>query len=194
MRIVDGRRQFLIAQSQHAYASFEPAGATKQVSRHRFRGTYRQFLDVLTEYALECESLDRIAQRRRGAMRVDVADLPGFDPGITQRRAHHAVSAIAVFGRLRDVIGVAGHSVADDLAQDGSIALLRTFERLQNQNASALANDKAIALGIKGTASALGLLVARRQRLHGCESADAHRCDGSFRASTDHNLCIAALN
>src|SRR5438270_10309928 len=114
---------------------------------------------MFAEDALEGERFDGIAKGRGGAMGVDVPDLAGFDSGVANGRAHHAVSAVAVLRRLRDVIGIAGHSVTDELGNNGSIALLRIFQRFENQNAGAFADDKAVAFGVKGAAGATGLFV-----------------------------------
>ena len=52
-------------------------------------------------------------------------------------------AAISAFGRLRDVICVAGHSIAGDFRNDIRTAALGKFERLENQHARTLADDEA---------------------------------------------------
>ncbi len=49
-------------------------------------------------------------------------------------------------------------------------------------------------LGVKRAAGAFGLVVARRKRAHGAESADAHRRHCRFRAAGDHHFGVAALD
>src|SRR6266404_8098209 len=44
VKLIDCRRQNLIAQRQHADAGFEATSAAKQMSGHGFCGAYRQFL------------------------------------------------------------------------------------------------------------------------------------------------------
>ncbi len=65
---------------------------------------------------------------------------------VFQCRAHHAERAVAFFGGLRDVIGIAGHSVADDFRDDMRVAALGVFERFEHQNSAAFANDESIAV------------------------------------------------
>ena len=153
-----------------------------------------KLLGVIAEDALEGDGFDGVAERRGGAVRVDVADLLGRDAGVAQRRAHDAVGAIAVLGGLRDVVGVAGHAVADDLGEDARAAALGVLERFHDQDAGAFADDEAVALGVKRAAGALRLVVARGERLHGGKSADAHGRDRGFRAAADHHFGVAALD
>src|SRR6266704_1684766 len=158
------------------------------------RGYYRELPRVFAEDALERERFDGVPQRRGGAMRVDVSDLRRFDSGIAKRCPHDAVRPVAILRGLRDVVGIAGHAVANKLCHDGSIAFLCMIEGFDNQNACALTDDKAVAFGVKWAAGACGLLVARGKRLHGRESADTHRRDRRLGAAADHHLRIAPLD
>ena len=127
-------------------------------------------------------------------MGVDVADLLRLDASIAEGRAHDAVSAIAIFGGLGDVIGVGGHAVAHDFSNDGGVAALGVLERFEDEDAGAFTDDEAVALGVKGAAGALGLVIARGEGFHGRETADAHGGDGGFAAAADHDLGVAALD
>ncbi len=62
------------------------------------------------------------------------------------------------------------------------------------ENAGAFADDEAVALGVEGAAGALRLVIARGERAHGGESADAHGSDGGFGAAADHDVGIAAVD
>jgi hypothetical protein len=73
---------------------------------------------VLAEQVLDRERLDAIVVRRRGAVRVDVADLPRRDAGLPDGHVHDAHRSAAVLGRRRDVVRISGHAVADDLGVD----------------------------------------------------------------------------
>jgi len=55
---------------------------------------------------------------------------------IFQRRSHYAKRAAAIFGWLRNVIRVAGHTVAHNFRQDFGTAFLSMLERFQNQDAA----------------------------------------------------------
>ena len=69
---------------------------------------------VRTEDAADGGGLGRVVGRRRGAVGVQVADLPGRESRIAQRRAHGAGGA---FHRgLRDVARVRAHAEAHNLA------------------------------------------------------------------------------
>ena len=68
------------------------------------------------------------------------------------------------------------------------------LEFFENQNACAFAHDEAVAILVPGTAGASGIVVARGERAHGGESADAHGSDRGFGASGDHHVGIAVLN
>ena len=143
---------------------------------------------------LQRYGLDRVANGRRGAVRVHVADVVRSNLGVFDRRHRRTDTAVAVLRRLRDVVRVAGHSVARDFRDDVCAAPLRKFQRFQNQHARAFAHHKTVALGIKRTAGALGFIVARGKRAHRGESADAHRRHGRFRTARDHHFRVAALN
>ncbi len=72
MRVINGGRQFLVAQSKRADSRFQPPGAAEQVSRHGLGRAYRELPRVFAEDALKRERFDGVAQRRGGAMCVDV--------------------------------------------------------------------------------------------------------------------------
>ena len=76
------------------------------------------FFGAFAENALDGNGFDDIADRRGSAMRVHVADIIRREFRVFQRGAHDAIGAIAIFGRLRDVISIAGHAVADDFSKD----------------------------------------------------------------------------
>src|SRR5260370_3805764 len=193
MRVVNSWRQLLVPKGQAADSRSEPSRTAEQVPRHRFGRAHGQLSGVLPEDALKSKCLDGVAEWRGGAMRVNVSYLLGFDSRIANRRAHDAVSAIAIFCRLRNVIGISGHAIADNLRNDGSMAFLRMVQRFKNQDASAFPYDKAVALGVKRAAGALRLIVARRERFHGRESTNTHRRDPRFRAAADHSFGISPL-
>src|SRR5712664_3669245 len=104
-------------------------------------------------------------------MRVHVADVVRGKFGVLDGSFHDTVSAVAILRGLRDVVGVAGHAVADDFSEDRRVALLRVFQRFQSQNPRTLAYDKSIASRVPRAAGASWIVVARRKRLHSRESA-----------------------
>ena len=127
-------------------------------------------------------------------MGVEVADDAGVEFGVAERVAHDAESAFMLGGGLSHVIGVGGHAVADDFRQDGRAAAAGMLEFFENHDAGAFAHDEAVAVSVPGTAGASRIVVARGERAHGGESADAHGSDGSFGASGNHHVGIAVLD
>ena len=116
-------------------AGFQPARAAQQMAGHGFGRADSQFLRMLAEGALDRDSFGLVAQRSGSAVGIDVIDLFGIDPGVLQRVAHYAESAFAVFGRGREMEGIAAHPVADDLGQNVSAAPFRGFQLLKDQDA-----------------------------------------------------------
>ena len=72
----------------------------------------------VAEHALHRLQLQIVAQRRRGAVRVDVLDVGRGDAAVLHRRLHRAERAVMALGRRGDVVGVAGHAVAGHLGVD----------------------------------------------------------------------------
>src|ERR1700684_3277923 len=99
---------------------------------HGFRRTNWDFFGVIAKDPLERASLDHVAERRGSAVRVHVADIFWSELRILDGCAHDAVSAVTGGGRLRDVIGVAGHAVTDDFGEDRCVAFLRMLERFED--------------------------------------------------------------
>src|SRR5258708_11542294 len=137
---------------------------------------------------------ERVADGRRGAVGVEVADDAGIELRIAQRVAHDAEPSFVLGGGLRHVIRVRGHTVANYFRQDGSAAAASMLEFFENQDAGAFAHHEAIAVLVPGPAGASGIVVASRKRAHGGESADTHGRNGSFRASGNHYVGIMVLD
>ena len=85
---------------------------------------------------------------------------------------------------------VGGHPVADQLRVDGRAALLGELQFLEDDDAGAFAHDEAVALAIERTAGVQRIVVARRQRAHRGEAADAHRRDRRLGAARDHHVGV----
>ena len=77
-------------------------------------------------------------------MRVDIVDIRGGETGPLQRRFHSAEPAVAIFGRRRDMVGVARHPVPLDLGIDGRTSGSGMLELLQYNNARAFAHHKPV--------------------------------------------------
>ena len=90
---------------------------------------------MVAEEALDGAELDLVAERRRGAVGIDVIDILGIEAGAREGRRHGAVGAIAVLGGGRDVVGVAREPVADDLGMDPGPPALRVLQLLEHDDA-----------------------------------------------------------
>src|SRR5258708_17899108 len=160
------------------------------VAGHGLGGTYRNLISKQISNGLRFE---RVADGRRGAVGVEVADDAGIELRIAQRVAHDAEPTFVLGGGLRHVIRVRGHTVANYFRQDGSAAAASMLEFFENQDAGAFAHHEAIAVLVPGPAGASGIVVASRKRAHVGESVDTHGRNGSFRASGNHYVVIILL-
>ena len=116
------------------------------------------------------------------------------DPCVLERHRYHAHCAVAIFGRLRDVKGVARHAVADDFGVKLRAAPAGVRQFFEHQNPRAFADDEAIAVGVERAGCPRRVVVARRQRPHRRKAADAHRRDGRLGAAADHRIGVTALD
>ena len=159
---VHRRWEHLVAERQNGNAGFESAGAAQQVPGHRLRRTHCQpVFRVFAKGALDGFGLQHVAQWRGGAVDIDVVHFLGFDASIGKRVHHHAIAAFAFFGGLGDVESVGAHAVADNLCHNRSAAPAGELELLENQDARAFPDYKAIAIDIKWPAGFFGSIVAR---------------------------------
>src|SRR3954471_6622208 len=138
---VDGRGQALVAQREHRDAGFESTGAAEQVTSHGLGRADSNFLSMLAEKVLDGLRFQHIPDRRRGSVRVDVADLVAPDARVFHGLIHHAEAAFVLGCGLRDVIRIAAHAVADDLREYVRATLLRAFELFEDQNPRAFTDD-----------------------------------------------------
>jgi len=101
---------------------------------------------MVAEKTLDRAKLNFIAERGRGAMRIDVVDLVGRQLGAAQCVAHRAKGAVAVLGGRGQMVRVARHAVADDFGVDLGIALFGVLVFLKYDNPGAFAHYKAVAI------------------------------------------------
>ncbi len=81
----------LMMDRQRREHRFDAAGPAEQVAGHRLGRIDHQLARVLAERQLDGIGLVDVAERRRGAVRIQVLHLVGIDAGIAQRG--HASSA-----------------------------------------------------------------------------------------------------
>src|SRR5437660_12683311 len=99
-------------------------------------------------------------------MGVHISDFGWLYFCVAHRVHHDAIGAFAILGGLGDVVGVAAHSIADDLSQNIRSAAAGKFQFFENQNSCALANYKTVARPIQPTASLFGCLIATATCAH----------------------------
>ena len=106
---------------------------------------------MLAEHVLDRPGLRQVAQRRRGAVRVDVADPLGLDVRTPQRRAHHVGDAGGLGLRLRHVVRVVRAAVAEHLGVDPRAALLGRLEIFEDEHAGTFPHHESCARRIEGS-------------------------------------------
>src|SRR5579884_780145 len=193
---VDGWRSNLFQQGLDGNACFQSASSAEQVPGHGFGGADEQLAagGVLAEEILQCRAFEYVSHRSGSGVGVDVIHLMRLDMGAVQRVLHGTVAALAFRGHAGDVVGIGAHAVADNFGKYLRSARFGELQVLQNEDASAFADNKTIAVFVKGTAGTLRLIIARGKGAHRGESADAHGSNGGFCSAGDHHVSIAALN
>ena len=193
---IDGGRQLLVHQRQHGDAGFKSAGAAEQVPGHRFGAAD---LELVAERVLAKDRFNgarfvAVAGRSGCGVGVDVAHFFRLNAGVFQRGPHAALRACAVGRDAGHVIGVGAHAVADHLGQNLCAARFGKLQLFENQNARALADDKAVAILVEWAAGVGRLVVARGKRAHGGESAHGHGRDRGLGAAGNHRVGVAVQN
>ena len=79
--VVHRRREDAVVDREHAHHRLDRAGRAEAVAGHRLRRGDGELVRVVAEDVLDRLRLGRVAERRRGAVRVDVADALGLDSG-----------------------------------------------------------------------------------------------------------------
>jgi len=128
-------------------------------------------------------------------MGVDVVNIFRRKSGALQRHLHGAEPAIAVFGRRGDVIGVAGKSIADNLAINFRAARFRSLIFFEHDKARPLAHEKAVAILVIGARCFFRRIIEMGgQRLTRRETGDADRTDRRFGAARQHDVSVIKRN
>ena len=189
---IDRRRHDVVANGERGKDRLDGAGRAQQMTDRRFRRGHRRRRLGLAQQPLDSAELDLVAHRRRGAVGVDVVDVLGREASALESRLHAAETAVAVFGRRRDVIGIARHAIADDLGIDARAAPLGVLEILQHDDPGAFAHDEPVAILVVGARALRRRIVeARRERARRAKAGDGDPADRAFRATGDHHVGIA---
>ena len=100
---------------------------------------------MVAEDRLHGLGLRDVALRRRGPVRVDVADVLGIQTAVAQRHFHAARRAFAFGSGRGQVVSVSRVAVADDFAIDFRAALPGMTEFFEHERARAFAHDEPVA-------------------------------------------------
>ena len=147
------------------------------------------------DQAMYRAKLDLVAERRRGPVRIDIIDFRRRNVGARDRRFHAAERAIAVLGRRRDVVGISGQTVADDLGIDPGATAFGMLIRLQHEDARTFADDETVTVAVVRARRTLRCVVERRgQGAARHEAGDADARDRRFCAAGDHDLGVPERN
>ena len=172
-------------------ASIAPAAPKQWPGRALGRGDRGAARVLLAERDLDHLRLGGVAERRRGRVRVDVADLGRLDARVVDRGPHRAGRALAGRVGLGHVRRVGRHAVADQLGVDLRAARLRALELLEHDRAGGLAHHEPVAVGVERPRGALRVVVAPRERAHRVEAGDADARDRRLAAAGDHRVGAA---
>src|SRR3970282_2384110 len=119
---------------------------------------------VIAEAIPEGDRFGDVPERGRGAVGVDVVHLFRVQTGVPHGIGHAPHRTLAVLARSGDVVRVSAHAVAGELAVDPGSALARVLVFLAREDASALAQHKAVAVLVPGPARSRPAVVARGKR------------------------------
>ena len=149
---------------------------------------------MVAEDLLDRPRLGRVAERRRGPVRVDVADPLRLDPGALERRAHHPRHA----GRLRlglgHVVGVVRRAVAEHLGVDRRAARPRRLELLEQEDARGLRHDEAGARRVERPRGLRRVLVLGDEAAHRAEAGEDQRMDARLGPAGENGVGVAAAD
>ncbi len=134
----------------------------------------------------QCVDLDRIAKRRAGAMRLDVADLPRIDAEAPIQFADQPFLGLAV--RCGDAVAgaVLVHARGADHPVDRIAIRDRVRQALEGHHADRFRQHDAVAAAVEGMAAPGG-----RQHLHLRQADQARLAEGGEYAAGEHQIRLA---
>src|SRR5690606_27827308 len=146
---VRGSGEKAVAHHQQAVDGFVDARGAERMPGQRFRRRDRR--DTRTEYFAYRSQFDDVAERRRGAVRVQIVDRTVH---VLECLTHAAHGTFA--GRLHHICTVCGHAVADELGVDARAARPRVLERLEDEHAAASGDHETVSVRVIRTGGRRG--------------------------------------
>lgn len=187
-RLVDGRRNRPTRDGEQGNHRFEGARSAQQMASHGLGGAEHQALRVLPEHGFDRERLRNIAERRGGAVRVDVPDVARVDLPVFQAGHHRSPRPVAIRARSRDVVRVGTHAVPDHLAQNRGTPAGRMLQTLEDERRTSVGQHEPIPLLVERTASQFRGVVPGGERFHVLESGDRQPGDRRLGAAGDDTV------
>src|SRR5215813_8691376 len=92
------------------------------------------------------------------------------------------------------MIRIAGHSIAYYLGINLGAAAACSLELFKDKYSGPLADNKTIALGVKGTAGMIRIIISSGKGPHCGKTTNAHRSDCRFSSSAQHRVGISSLD
>src|SRR5262245_24064111 len=145
---IDGRRSDTVAHGENREDGLDRAGSAQEMTDRGFGRGHADAGGGIADQTMHRAKLDLVAERCRGAVGIDIVDLDRGDAGTLDRRIHAAQRAIAVFGRCRDVMGIAGESIADELGVNLRTATLGVLISLEHHHARALTHHETVPVAV----------------------------------------------
>src|SRR5262245_8680047 len=122
---------------------------------------------MVAEDLLDGTGFAKIADIGGSSVSVYVIDLLRRYPCMVERHFHGTRGTFAIRRRRSHVVGIGGHAVPCDFTVNLCATRSRVFQLLHDDDSRAFAHHKTIAVPIEWSRGALGLIVARAERLHG---------------------------
>ena len=190
--VVDRRRRLLVDERLHGEDRLDGARRAEAMAGRALRRGDGELLRVLlAERELDHARLGGVAERRRGRVRVHVADLGRVDARVGERHRHRARRVLAGRIGLGHVRRVGRHAVADELGVDLRAPRPRVLELLEHEHGGGLAHHEPVALVVERARRMLRIVVAPRERAHRVEAGDADLGDRRLGAAGEHHVRAA---
>ena len=140
------------------------------------------------EHLLECRRLRGVVEQSRGAVRVDVADVPGRKPAVLEREPDGA-RRLAPVGTWRGhVIGVVREAVAHQLGVELRSAGQRPIALLEHEHRGPLAHHEAVACLVERARRVGRIVVARAHGADHAERRVGHGRERRLGAARQHHV------
>src|SRR6185436_2089064 len=190
--VVDGGRQALMLQRQQCEHGLDRAGCRQRVPDHRLVRGNRNRFGPLSKHRRNAEIFHLVVLGGAGAMRVDVVDVLGQEPGILDGAADASDDRLAVGARAGAVERVRHLAAAGENAEDVRAARDGGIVALEHERGGAFGHDEAVAVLGKRLCRRLRRIVRCRERGQQREADQCLRINRAVGADAERGLGFAA--